>query len=89
MGTHTHVQTADDEVLPGGTAYISDVGMTGPFDSVIGIKKDTIIERFLTQIPNKFDVAKGDVRLQGVIMDIDAQSGKANTIERVSVKLNE
>ena len=89
LGTHTHVQTADDEVLPGGTAYISDVGMTGPFDSIIGMKKDAIIERFLTQIPNKFDVAKGDVRLQGVIMDIDAQSGKANAIERISIKLKE
>jgi len=89
LGTHTHVQTADDEVLPGGTAYISDVGMTGPFDSVIGIKKDTIIEKFLTQVPNRFDVAKGDVRLQGVLMDIDAQSGRANAIERISVKLKE
>lgn len=89
LGTHTHVQTADDEVLPGGTAYISDVGMTGPFDSVIGIKKDTIIEKFLTQVPNRFDVAKGDIRLQGVFMDIDAQSGRANAIERISVKLKE
>jgi 2',3'-cyclic-nucleotide 2'-phosphodiesterase len=89
LGTHTHVQTADNEVLPQGTAYISDVGMTGPFDSVIGIKKETIIERFLTQIPNKFDVAKNDVRLQGVLLDVDAQTGKANSIERISVKLKE
>ncbi len=89
LGTHTHVQTADDEILPQGTAYISDAGMTGPFDSVIGIKKDTIIERFLTQIPNKFDVAKGDVRLQGVVLDVDATSGKANSIERISIKLKE
>ena len=89
LGTHTHVQTADDEVLPNGTAYISDVGMTGPFDSVIGIKKDTIIERFLTQIPNRFDVAKNDIRLQGVVIDIDAQSGRANAIERISIKLNQ
>ena len=89
LGTHTHVQTADDEILPGGTAYVSDVGMTGPFDSVIGIKKDTVIERFLTQIPNRFDVAKGDVRLQGVVLDVDAQTGKANSIERISVKLKE
>ena len=89
LGTHTHVQTADNEVLPGGTAYISDVGMTGPFDSVIGIKKETIIEKFLTQIPNRFDVAKNDVRLQGVLMDIDAQSGKANSIERISVKVKD
>jgi metallophosphoesterase (TIGR00282 family) len=89
LGTHTHVQTADDEVLPQGTGYISDVGMTGPFDSVIGIKKDAIIERFLTQIPNKFDVAKNDVRLQGVLLDIDPASGKANSIERISIKLAE
>jgi len=89
LGTHTHVQTADNEVLPNGTAYISDAGMTGPFDSVIGIKKDIIIEKFLTQIPARFDVAKNDIRLQGVIMDIDAQSGRANAIERISVKLKE
>jgi hypothetical protein len=89
LGTHTHVQTADEEILPQGTAYISDVGMTGPFDSVIGVKKETIIERFLTQMPNKFDVAKGDNRMQGVILDIDAISGKANSIERISIKLKE
>ena len=89
LGTHTHVQTADDEILPQGTAYISDVGMTGPFDSVIGIKKDAIIERFLTGIPNKFDVAKGDIRLQAVLLDVDSISGKANSIERISVKLKE
>jgi 2',3'-cyclic-nucleotide 2'-phosphodiesterase len=89
LGTHTHVQTADEEILPQGTAYISDVGMTGPFDSVIGIKKDVIIERFLTQMPNKFDVAKGDIRMQGVMLDIDSISGKANSIERISIKLKE
>lgn len=89
LGTHTHVQTADDEILPQGTAYISDVGMTGPFDSVIGIKKDAIIERFLTQIPNKFDVAKGDIRLQAVLLDVDSITGKANSIERISIKLKE
>ena len=89
VGTHTHVQTADDEILPQGTAYISDVGMTGPFDSVIGIKKDAIIERFLTGIPNKFDVAKGDIRLQAVLLDVNSITGKANSIERISVKLKE
>ena len=89
LGTHTHVQTADDEILPKGTAYISDAGMTGPFDSVIGIKKDTIIEKFLKQIPNRFDVAKGDIRLQGVLLDIDTQSGRAHAIERISVKLKD
>src|SRR5271157_4474526 len=77
LGTHTHVQTADESVLPGGTAYITDVGMTGPFNSIIGIRKDAVIERFLTQIPNKFDVAKDDVRLQGVVIDVDGKSGKA------------
>jgi len=89
LGTHTHVQTADDEILPQGTAYISDVGMTGPFDSVIGIKKDVIIERFLTQIPNKFDVAKGDIRLQAVLLNVDSTTGKANSIDRISIKLKE
>jgi len=87
LGTHTHVQTADEEILPNGTAYISDAGMTGPFDSVIGIKKEAIIERFLTQMPNKFDLAKDDIRMQGVIVDIDAESGRAKSIDRVSVKL--
>jgi len=89
LGTHTHVQTADEEVLPGGTAYITDVGMTGPFDSVIGIKTDTILERFLTQVPNRFDVAKKDIRLQGVVIDADEKSGKSRGIRRISVKLDE
>lgn len=87
LGTHTHVQTADEEVMPQGTAYISDAGMTGPFDSVIGIDKDIIIEKFLSQMPNKFDLAKDDIRLQGVVLDIDAESGKAKSIERISAKL--
>lgn len=89
MGTHTHVQTADNEILPKGTAYISDVGMTGSFDSVIGVKKEAVIERFLTGVPNKFDTAKGDIRLQAVLLDIDPETGKANSIERISWKLND
>jgi metallophosphoesterase (TIGR00282 family) len=88
LGTHTHVQTADDRILPGETAYITDVGMTGPFDSVIGIKKEVILQRFLLQIPNKFDVAKGDARLQGVTVEIDPD-GRAKGIERVNVSLKE
>lgn len=84
LGTHTHVQTADERILPRGTAYISDAGMTGPFDSVIGIRKDTILERFLLQIPNRFDVAKGDVRLQGVLIDVGAE-GRSVGITRLSV----
>ena len=86
LGTHTHVQTADDRILPGGTAYITDVGMTGPFDSVIGIKKEAILQRFLLQIPNKFEVAKRDVRLQGVGVEI-APDGRAHCVERLNVSL--
>ncbi len=86
LGTHTHVQTADERILPGGTAYITDAGMTGPFDSVIGIRKDAILQRFLLQIPNKFDVAKGDARLQGVMIEI-GPDGSAAGIERLNVAL--
>ena len=88
LGTHTHVQTADERILPEGTAYITDVGMTGPFDSVIGIKKESILQRFLLQIPNKFDVAKRDVRLQGVMVEM-APDGRAVRVERLSVSLEE
>jgi metallophosphoesterase (TIGR00282 family) len=88
LGTHTHVQTADERILPRGAAYITDVGMTGPFDSVIGIKKESILQRFLLQIPNKFDVAKGDVRLQGVTVET-APDGRATAVERLSILLNE
>jgi metallophosphoesterase (TIGR00282 family) len=83
IGTHTHVQTADETILPNHTAYITDVGMTGPIDSVIGVKKDLIIQRFLTQMPVRFDVAKGDVILAGVIVDIDPVTGRAISIERL------
>jgi hypothetical protein len=72
--------------LPGGTAYITDVGMTGPFDSVIGIRKDAIMERFLLQIPNRFEVAKGDVHLQAVVVDVDG-AGRAVAIERLDVAM--
>ena len=88
LGTHTHVQTADERILPGGTGYITDVGMTGPFDSVIGIRKESIMLRFLLQIPNKFDIAKGDIRLQGATVEINAK-GRAVAIERISVSLKE
>lgn len=88
LGTHTHVQTADERILPGGTGYITDAGMTGPFESVIGIKRESIMQRFLLQIPNKFDVAKGDVRLQGVTVEINP-NGRALSIERVSLSLKE
>jgi 2',3'-cyclic-nucleotide 2'-phosphodiesterase len=83
VGTHTHVPTADEKVLPGGTAYITDLGMTGPYESVIGVDKDTVIRKFLSQIPERFDVAKGDVRLCGVVVEADARTGRAVSIERV------
>jgi metallophosphoesterase (TIGR00282 family) len=85
LGTHTHVQTADERVLPGGTAFITDVGMTGSFDSVIGVRKELAIEKFLTQLPVRFDVAKKDVRLNCVVLEIDEISGKALSIERLSI----
>ncbi len=88
LGTHTHVQTADERILPNGTAYITDLGMTGPFDSIIGTRKDVVLERFLKNMPNKFDVAKGDVRLQGVVLEVDHASGKALGIERVNVRMH-
>jgi len=83
LGTHTHVQTADERILPGGTAFITDVGMVGPMDSVIGIKKELSIERFLTQRHSGYEVAKNLVYLQGAIVEIDEQTGHATKIERV------
>lgn len=83
IGTHTHVQTADERVLPKGTAFITDAGMTGPTDSVIGVKKEQAIARFLTHTPHRFEIPKGPVHLCAVVLDIDAQTGKANSIERL------
>jgi len=85
VGTHTHVQTADERILPQGTAYLTDAGMTGSFDSVIGIGKEEAIRKFLTQMPAKFEIPKKDIRLNGVLVGIDPQSGTALSIERVSV----
>lgn len=87
VGTHTHVQTADERILPGGTAYLTDAGMCGPLDSVIGVRKELVIERFLTQRHNQFETAKGNVWLQGCVVDIDDNTGKARSIERVREKL--
>ncbi len=82
IGTHTHVQTADERVLPGGTAFITDVGMTGPYDGVIGMARETIIERFLTQLPVRFEVASGPVQLNAVVVTVD-DDGRARGIERL------
>lgn len=82
VGTHTHVPTADERVLPGGTAYITDVGMTGPHDSVIGMDKEGSLRRFLTGMPARFEPAVNDVRLNSVIVDVDETTGRALSIER-------
>jgi metallophosphoesterase (TIGR00282 family) len=87
IGTHTHIQTADERVLPEGTAYITDVGMTGAMDSVIGMNKDIIIERFLTQRPQRFKVAKRDIQLNAVIIDINPKTGKSNSIQRLKMDI--
>jgi len=89
LGTHTHIQTSDDRILDEGTAYITDVGMTGPLDSVIGIRKQVALDRFLTQIPWKFDVASGEIELQGVMVEIDEKTGKSREIKRLRIPLNE
>ncbi|MGV8018481.1 MAG: TIGR00282 family metallophosphoesterase [Ignavibacteria bacterium] len=83
VGTHTHVQTADSRILPNGTAYITDVGMTGPYDSVIGMKKETSIKRYLFGTPFKHEVAEDDVKFAGVIVEIDSETGKSKKIERI------
>jgi hypothetical protein len=81
VGTHTHVATADAHVLPKGTAFITDVGMTGPHDSIIGMGKEGIIERFLNGLPARFEVAEGDVQMHAVRIDVDESSGHARSIE--------
>jgi metallophosphoesterase (TIGR00282 family) len=83
VGTHSHVQTADERILPGGTAFITDLGLTGPIDSVIGVEKSLAIQRFLTGMPNRFEPAKGPVRLQGALIRVEPHTGRAVAIERV------
>lgn len=87
LGTHTHVQTADEQILPGGTAFICDVGFTGAHESVIGRKIEPVLKRFLTGLPQKFEVAKGNPRVQGVILEIDPGSGAAKSITRISLEV--
>jgi metallophosphoesterase (TIGR00282 family) len=83
IGTHTHIPTADETVLPQGTAYVTDVGMSGPYDSVIGIEKQDVIQKFLSQLPARFEVARGDVRLSAVLIEADAATGRALSIQRI------
>jgi len=86
FGTHTHVQTADEQILPQGTAFICDLGMTGPHDSVLGRRKDRVLKAALTQMPHPFDVAKGDVRISGALVTFNPQTGRAEAIERIQVR---
>ncbi len=88
LGTHTHIQTADEEILNGGTAYISDIGMVGPADSVLGCKKDIVIDQMLTQVPFKYKLSEDDnVLINAVIIEMDNESGKAKRIRRISEKI--
>jgi metallophosphoesterase (TIGR00282 family) len=89
VGTHTHVQTADDRILPKGTAYLTDVGMTGPHDSIIGVEIEAALGRFLTAMPTRFETATGNPRLNAVIVEADEQTGRATEIERLSYSMEE
>ena len=86
-GTHTHVQTADERILPGGTAYITDVGMCGPLDSVIGMERENVIQGFLSQLPRQFEVARENVALQGIVVELDDKTGRAREIRRLASSL--
>jgi metallophosphoesterase (TIGR00282 family) len=83
VGTHTHVPTCDHRILPGGTAYCTDLGMTGPYDSVIGVEKELVIQRFLTGMPARFETAKGDPRFAAAVVAVDPETGRARSIERM------
>jgi len=89
IGTHTHVQTADERILSLGTAYLTDAGMTGPIDSVIGVKKEQIIDKFITGIPTRMNVAHGDSMINGVMIDVDDNTGKAHAIERIHIEIRD
>ena len=86
VGTHTHIPTADEQILPSGTAYITDVGMCGPVDSVLGVEPDIAIKKFKTNLPVRFESAESDIALNGVIINIDEKTGKASSIERVNIR---
>jgi 2',3'-cyclic-nucleotide 2'-phosphodiesterase len=86
LGTHTHIATADEQVLPEGTAFQCDVGMCGPYDSILGRRIDRCLSTAITFVPSSFDVANGDVRLSGAIVDVDAATGRATAIRRIQVR---
>ena len=83
LGTHTHIPTADERILPGGTAYQTDVGMSGPYDSVIGVEKDLVLHRFLTGMPGKFEAAKGNPKMCAALITCDVATGRASAIQRI------
>jgi hypothetical protein len=85
-GTHTHVQTADEQILPEGTAYITDLGMVGPHDGVIGMQTEIVLERFLRGLSTKFEPCDGEIKLNGLVVDVDEETGKATKVERVSLQ---
>jgi len=89
IGTHTHIQTADERILPQGTAYITDAGMTGAFNSVIGMDKDNVVNHFITRMPIKFKVASGDLRINGVVISVSKDTGKAIKIKRINHKVKD
>jgi metallophosphoesterase (TIGR00282 family) len=89
VGTHTHVPTCDHRVLPRGTAYCTDLGMTGPYDSIIGVEKDAVLHRFLTGLPSRFETAKGDPRFAAAVVDVDEQTGRARSIDRMLLTEND
>ncbi len=88
LGTHTHVQTADERILPCGTAFISDVGMTGPSEGIIGVNRDIVINKFLTHMPNKFEIAQGPVQFNAVYLEIDEKTGRTTKIERINTAVD-
>jgi hypothetical protein len=85
VGTHTHIPTADTRILPNGTAYQTDAGMTGPYHSVIGVDKDIILQRFLTQLPVRMEAARHGVELHGVVVEVDESTGRATAVRRIEV----
>lgn len=88
FGTHTHVQTADERILPFGTGYITDVGMTGPYEGIIGVDREIVINKFLTHMPLKFEVAKGEVQFNAIYAEVDEKCGKTTNIQRITRILN-
>lgn len=89
LGTHTHIQTADERILPGGTGYITDLGMTGPYDSILGVDKDIIIQKFLTGRPARFEVATGPAQMEGVVIEVDDDCNKVKNIKRFCIYMDD